>query len=42
MLYAYRAVMVVVVGILYDFPFLYFELLQSTYVFDLYPQSESL
>ena len=31
--------MVVGVDILYDFPILYFELLQSTYVFDLYPQS---
>ena len=27
------------VGILYNFSILYFELLQSTYVFDLYPQS---
>ena len=38
MLYAYRAVMAVGVGILYDFPILYFVLLAIN-VFDLYPQS---
>ena len=36
-IYAYRAVMAVGVGILYNFPILYYW--QSTYVFDLYPQS---
>ena len=35
MLYAYRAVMAVGVGILYDFPILYFAI----NVFDLYPQA---
>ena len=40
MLYAYRAVMAVGVGILYDFPILYFVLLATNvYVFNLYPQS---
>ena len=34
MLYAYRAVMAVGVGILYDFPILYFVLLAIKYVFD--------
>ena len=38
MLYAYRAVMTVGVGILYDFPILYFVLLAIN-VLDLYPQS---
>ena len=38
MLYAYRAVMAVGVGILYDFPILYFVLL-AIKVFDLYPQA---